>query len=178
MTEAERALIIKSQKGDKRAFGELVIHFADYVFSVVFRLLNEEHVSEDIVQETFIKAWQKINRYSFDKGKFTTWLYVIATRLALDYLRGKRQNVPLDYDNDISSESILELETKELGAYIRQVCDQLSLTQKLIFVLRDLEELSVDEVVEITGFSEKKIKDNLYVARQKVRVKVNAFLNS
>ncbi|MCU4174549.1 RNA polymerase sigma factor [Carboxylicivirga sp. N1Y90] len=178
MTEAERALIRNSQNGDKGAFGELVVRFGDYVFSVVFRLVNEEHASEDIVQETFIKAWQKIKRYKFEKGKFTTWLYVIASRLALDYLRGRKKNVSIGVESDIGSESVSELETKELGAYIRKVCDQLSLTQKLVFVLRDLEELSVDEVVKITGFSEKKIKDNLYVARQRVRVRINAFLNS
>lgn len=178
MTEAVRALLLKSQKGDKNAFGELVMLYADYVFSVVFRLLNQVHISEDIVQETFIKAWEKISDYQISKGKFTTWLFVIATRLTLDYMRDKKLHFSLDSNFDVGVDPASDLELDELGSYIRHVCDQLSETQKLVFVLRELEELSVSEVVEITGFSEKKIKDNLYVARQKVRVKLSEFLNA
>ncbi len=162
-------LIHKSQRGDKNAFGELVLMMGDYVFSVVFRLVNNEPEAEDIAQNVFVKAWQNIKKYNTAKGRFSTWLYTIATRMTMDYLRSRK--CALELTESIKSEFDIEkdIDLKELGKRIQEATKYLSEQQKLIFVLRDLEELDVDEVVAITGFSEKKIKDNLYVARKKVK---------
>ena len=162
-------LIHNSQNGDKNAFGKLVLMMGDYVFSVVFRLVNNETEAEDIAQNVFVKAWQNINKYNEAKGKFSTWLYTIATRMALDHLKTNRAQI--DLLNIIESEDDIEkdIDLKLLGQLLHSATGHLSPQQKLVFVLRDLEEMDVGEVVQITGFSEKKIKDNLYVARKKVK---------
>ncbi|MBS2098135.1 RNA polymerase sigma factor [Carboxylicivirga linearis] len=162
-------LIHKSQKGDQNAFGKLVLMMGDYVFSVVFRLVNNELEAEDIAQNVFVKAWQNINKYNEAKGKFSTWLYTIATRIALDHL--KTNHAQINLPNTIESDDDIEkdLDLKLLGELLNTATGHLSPQQKLVFVLRDLEEMDVDEVVQITGYSEKKIKDNLYVARKKVK---------
>jgi len=80
-------LINRSKEGDKEAFGQLVLDYSNYVYSVVFRLVNNEPRAEDLVQETFIKAWRNINLYSVKRSKFTTWLFTIATRLSIDWMK-------------------------------------------------------------------------------------------
>nr|WP_321405990.1 sigma-70 family RNA polymerase sigma factor [uncultured Carboxylicivirga sp.] len=169
-------LIKNCQNGDKDAFGQLVTEYGNYVFSVVFRIVNNEADAEDISQNVFVKAWQNINKYNHEKAKFTTWLYTIAARMSLDYLKTSRKKVELTdvLKSDVDIEK--EIDLKELGTMIYSATDQLSDQQKLIFVLRDLEELDVDDVVEITGFSRKQIKDNLYVARKKVKEKLGRLL--
>lgn len=164
-------LIEKSKAGDKNAFGELVVIYSDYIFSIVFRIINNEQEAEDIVQDTFIKVWSKLYKYDGLKSKFSTWLYSIAVRLAIDVLRRKKkecvQSEELNIDFIDSSDGYKKLANKEIGVQIAKACESLSVQQKMIFVLRDLEDLDVSEVVRITGLSEKKIKDNLYVARKK-----------
>nr|WP_321453643.1 RNA polymerase sigma factor [uncultured Carboxylicivirga sp.] len=169
-------LIKKSQEGDKGAFGELVLMYGDYVFSVVFRIINNQEDSEDLAQDVFVKAWKNIKAFDETKSKFTTWLYTISIRMALSYLKTRNKNIELvdkisNYDN-----TEMNIDLIELGKRIEQATQSLSDQQKIVFVLRDLEELPVDEVVEITGFSEKKIKDNLYIARKRVKEKLSKLL--
>ncbi|MBI9065041.1 MAG: sigma-70 family RNA polymerase sigma factor [Marinilabiliaceae bacterium] len=175
-------LINRSKKGDTIAFGQLVLNYSDYVFSVVFRLVNNEPFAEDLVQETFIKAWRNIKLYDASRSRFTTWLFTIATRLTFDWMKAHKEWMSLDVELPVGSRVIYkesdELENQELGQMIRKACRSLSVQQKMVFVMRDLEDLTVEEVVAITGFSEKKIKDNLYVARKKVREQLGIYLNS
>lgn len=176
MNESATELIKRSRKGDKNAFGELVMLYGDYVFSLVFRMVTIEAIAEDITQEVFIKAWCNINKYKEKKSKFTTWLYTIASRLSLDYLRSNKRMDAVDESMGLCYDIEEWQDNVELGKLIRQACDHLSETQKVVFVLRDLQDIEVNEVVSITGFSEKKIKDNLYVARKKVRKKLDYYL--
>lgn len=176
MDNASEKLIEQSQKGNNQAFGELVMLYGDYVFALVFRLVTIEAVAEDITQDVFIKAWRNIQRYNSSKAKFSTWLYTIASRLALDYLRSKKMNEPIDDSLEVYTNEEGEMDNVELGQLIRKACNGLTETQKLVFVLRDLEELEVKEVHSVTGFSKKKIKDNLYVARKKIREKLGFYL--
>jgi len=169
--KANDILLLKSIAGDKSAFGELIECYCNYLFSVVFRLVCNEQEAEDIVQETFIRAWQKLDGFDQSRARFSTWLYSIATRLAIDTLRKQQRRATLDLDviqvetNDVHQ----QLTNKEIGELIRQATQKLSHQQKVVFVLRDVEQLDVYEVVEITGYSEKQIKDNLYLARKNIR---------
>lgn len=173
-------LIRKSRVGDKGSFGQLVKFYANYVFTVVFRMVNDEMQAEDIAQDTFVKAWVDMARFDSSKSKFSTWLYTIATRKCIDYLRqypGRRSWWSLEPIPDVPDEhGRSDLENKEIGQMIQRACESLSPQQKVVFVLRDLEDLAVEEVMSITGFSEKKIRDNLYVARQKVRELLKRYL--
>lgn len=170
----EYLLIQKSKKGDRQAFGELVLNYADYLYSVVIRIVNNESEAEDIAQESFIKAWQCINTFNIQRAKFSTWLFTIATRKAIDVMRRNQRELKTDLDEMIIDDMDLEqhLSNKEIVKLINHATNDLSEKQKVVLVLRDFEDLSVEEVVEITGYTEKQIKDNLYVARKKVRKKL------
>jgi RNA polymerase sigma-70 factor (ECF subfamily) len=81
----EEQLIFRSRSGDHRAFVLLVDKYTSYLFAIIFRMVNDEEESKDLVQDTFIIAWQKLVSFDAGKAKFSTWLYTIATRLAIDF---------------------------------------------------------------------------------------------
>lgn len=174
----EEQLIFRSRRGDHRAFALLVDKYTSYLFTIVFRIVNNEEESKDLVQDTFIIAWQKLKSFDAGKAKFSTWLYTIATRLAIDVLRKRRMQVELtDAVLPVQAEGVhRQLSNSEVGDLINQATQHLSEMQKVVFVLRDIEGMEVDEVSEITGWSAKQIKDNLFVARKKIRAQLKQMM--
>jgi RNA polymerase sigma-70 factor (ECF subfamily) len=173
-------LISRSKQNDLEAFRKLVGMHQGLVYSLAFRLLNNEDDARDAVQETFIRVWKHLQR--FNEGmRFSTWLYKIATNICYDRLKAiKRQNSYLLFDienarllNQPSMENIeADYINSELAETIIYLTKELAPKQKLVFTLRDLEGLEVDEIVTITGLSPAKIKSNLYCARQFIREKL------
>lgn len=163
-------------KRDQNAFRMLVDNYADFAFSVAFRIMNDEDESKDIVQESFITVWKKIEGFN-PENNFSNWLYRIIVNRCYDALRKKKRN-PLVYPDDsnwnisgIFSDSTADsnLENKEIGKTIRRLTNRLSNKQKLVFVLSELEGLSREDIAEITGMSRESIKSNLFHARQTIK---------
>jgi len=153
----------------------LVDKYADFAFSVAFRIMNDEDESKDIVQESFISVWNKIEGFN-PQNNFSNWLYRIIVNKCYDALRKKKRN-PLIYPDannwnipGVFSDSNADtrLDNKETGKLIRQLTTQLSRKQKIVFVLSELEGLSHEDIAEITGMSRASIKSNLFHARQKI----------
>ncbi len=151
--------------------------FQGYAFAVAFRVVCNEEDARDIVQESFIRVWNNFGRYD-TAIKFTTWLYSIVTNLCLDALRArKRRPIPSTDDESISflattadcDDPEQSFSNKEMASTIGKLTDDLPPTQKIVFVLRDLQELSVKEVCEILGLSEGSVKTNLVYARRHIR---------
>jgi len=173
-------LVLSSQKNDTKAFRKLVEAYQPMVFSLAFRMLCNEDDAKDMVQETFIRIWKKIR--TFDNGhNFSTWVYTIATNLCYDQLR-KTKRKPIDnhVDQQVLKKFVSEenneqaIINSELAAIITGLTEELSPKQKLVFTLRDLEGLEIDEIVAITTLSHEKIKSNLFLARQFIRKKINS----
>ncbi|UCG28290.1 MAG: sigma-70 family RNA polymerase sigma factor [Bacteroidales bacterium] len=160
---------------DKAAFRMLVDRYSDFAFSVAFRILNDEDESHDIVQESFITVWNKIEAFN-PENNFSNWFYRIIVNKCIDALRKKKRN-PMVYP-DANSWSIpglysesnpdTKLNNKEIGKLIRSLTNQLSRKQKIVFVLSELEGLSRDDIAEITGMTRTSIKSNLFHARKKI----------
>ena len=179
MSEFEELYLIqKSKKGDRSAFGQIVLNYSEYIYSIVFRIVNNEAEVEDVAQEVFIQAWQRLKYFDENKAKFSTWLYTIATRKAIDVYRKTRREVKVNVDESITDICNTEqrLANKDMLNLIERATVDLSEVQRVVLILRDFEDLNVQEVVQITGYSEKKIKDNLYVARQKIRKRLKKHL--
>ncbi len=168
-------LITKSKNGDREAFGLLVVQFRQMVFRLAFRLLCDRGEAEDAVQDTFVKAWLSLKKYDPAYG-FSTWIYRIAANVCYDSLRAGRRRatdgtLPAEYlDTAPNAEGMLINE--ELKQRIISLTEGLSPKQKLVFTLSDLEGLSADEIVAVTGFSPSGIKSNLYLARKHIRNKL------
>ncbi|NJK95913.1 MAG: RNA polymerase sigma factor [Bacteroidales bacterium] len=168
-------LIHQCRHNNEQAFRELTEMHQAMVFSLAFRIVCNEEEARDIVQETFIRVWKNINRYK-PEMKFTTWLFTIAARLCYDKLKSShRKSVqPLNsikLINDFESLDNIEASVinSDLAAIITILTDKLTPKQKLVFTLRDIEGLEVNEVETITGMPAAKIKSNLYLARQFIK---------
>ena len=172
-------LISRSQQEDAVAFSLLVSTFQPLVFRLAFRLLCDEDEAKDMVQETFVKVWLALGKYN-GECRFSTWLYKITCNTCYDRLRSLHHS-PLYNEADysvsanISSDDNVELAVvnKQLRELILRYTDELSPRQRLIFTLRDIEELDVPEVQIITGLSAGIIKTTLYLARKNIRNKMN-----
>lgn len=177
--EEIQKLVDRSRRGDKEAFGRLVSEFQSLVFRLSFRLLCDEDEARDITQETFIKVWLALKSYDREKC-FSTWLYKITCNACYDRLRSLNHS-PLDKESSLSDSANIpsndnieiSLANKQLKELILRYTDELPAQQKVVFMLRDVEELEVAEVQSITGLSPEKIKSTLYLARKNIRNKMN-----
>ena len=171
-------IIDKCRKRDEKAFKVLVEQFQRYAFNLAFRLVLNEEDAKDIVQESFIRIWRHISRYD-SNVLFTTWLYKIVTNLCYDNLKSgrRRNNVKMELaDNQASltqgGSVSRDIENKDLIRKIRQLSKNLTIKQRMVFVLRDLHELPVKEVCKILSLSEGAVKTNLYLARLNIRERI------
>lgn len=172
-------LITRSKQNDENAFRQLVECHQPMIYALTYRLLCNEEEARDAVQETFIKVWLNLKGYDTNR-KFSTWVYAIATNLCYDKLKsGKHfsKKIPLErLQEAVSNEDVeKKLIDAELGALLATLTDELTPKQKLVFTLTDLEDLSSEEIAQITGMSANQIKSNLFLARQALRKKLNSY---
>lgn len=174
----DQQLISQCLEGNKDAFRLLVQTHQRRVFSLALKMVGDEEEAKDVVQETFLRVWQRLGDYDTQRS-FTTWLYVITSRLCLDALRNKKRTAPLPADEQVlrhfASESATQrqLENREWVSIVRALADGLSPKQRLVFTLSQLEGLPSQEVEQVTGLSASQVKSNLYVARQTIRERLN-----
>lgn len=177
----ESEIIERILAGDKHAFRLLVERHQAFVCSLAYRFLLNKDDAADITQETFIRLWKNIARYR-PEIKITTWLYKIVTNLCLDQLKSKQRKRSL-ITHDISNYHIMaeavtsdqQLLGDELRAVVIKMAEELTLKQKAVFILRDLEELEMKEISEVLAMSPGTVKSNLYYARIKMSELINTY---
>ena len=179
ITEAE--IIEKAMAGDMRAFRTLVERHQSFVLSLAYRFVRDVTEAEDITQEAFVRLWKNLHKYK-QEIKLTTWLYKIVTNLCLDYLKSSkrkhsRTTINVDDEMKLSAGSTADqpMLNEELRSAILKMTEELTPKQKAVFVLRDLEELSVEEVSKVLNESAANIKSNLYYARLKMSELIRKF---
>lgn len=175
MPDEIQMLIIQSKEGDMQAFRQLMEQYQHYAYQLAYRILHCEEDAKDTVQETFIRVWQHLSRFNLKK-KFTTWLYRIVVNQSIDKLRQRkrRSEVTVRHESDsIFTDPQQNPEdccmNKETIDRIRQAMNHLPLKQRLIFILRDLQQHSVKEVAEVLRCSQQTVKSNLHYARRNMR---------
>ncbi|MBN1413731.1 MAG: RNA polymerase sigma factor [Bacteroidales bacterium] len=174
--ENDHTLIRQSIQGDLSAFRRLVERHQHYVYSLAFRSLLHRQEAEDIVQDTFIKVWLNLSFFNF-RGKFTTWVYRIVVNLCIDRLKSKNrftdyQTSSADNSQDWMNQQdeMKKLEEKDMAEHIKMLADHLSPKQRMVFILRDLQDLKIEEVCQVMQLSEGSVKTNLYHARNAIRL--------
>jgi RNA polymerase sigma-70 factor, ECF subfamily len=172
---SEPDLIERAKQGDQQAFRKLVELHQRFAYSVAYRIVGNSSDAEDVVPEVFIKLWRNIAKYRFEI-KLTTWLYKIITNQCLDHLKSasskqKSMNQELKFNLQVSDgiDPEKQFSDQELVEVITTLARRLTPKQQAVFVLRDLEGLSVEEVCEILDMPSGKLKSNLYYARMKIR---------
>ncbi len=166
-------LAAAASDGDSAAFGALVRNTQSYAYSLAFRLLCNDQDARDVVQDAFIRVWEHLKEYDRSK-KFSTWLYTIVSNLCMDRLRSRKRRISLfvsqQGEDPVDPNELESVQSNaELASIIERLTGQLPATQRLVFVLRDLQSLSVDEVAEAAKLSVGSVKTNLHLARKRIR---------
>jgi len=167
--------------GDRSEFARLVEVHYDLIYRLALRIMENSQDAEDVLQETFIKAFRYINNFD-GRASISTWLYRIATNEALMILRRRRPEAvsieePVEGDSDPQPMQIVDwcclpeemLMTEEARAYLDRAVESLSSSLRVVFVLRDLQGLSTRETSEVLDISEMAVKTRLSRARLQLR---------
>lgn len=173
-------LIQEAARGSQPAFRAIVEANQGFVYALAFRFVNDSQDAEDITQEVFVRLWKNLHNYK-PEVKLTTWLYKIVTNRCLDFLKsnhGRQQKNAVDVEKqrELTNYSTPERDYQqyELIKIIHAAAAELTPKQKAVFILRDLEGLSADEVSETLSMSAGNVKSNLFHARKKISEKLKA----
>lgn len=173
--------IREAASGNRQAFRTIVEQYQGFVYAVAFRFVQDASEAEDLTQEIFIRLWTSLYTYR-DEVKFTTWLYRIVANRCLDFLKSRhgrqRKNmvdVTSGYFVQDHSTPEREFQQTELMRAINLAAEELTPKQKAVFILRDLEGLTTEEVSEALSMSVGNVKSNLFYARQNMSEKLKAY---
>ncbi|MDZ7796370.1 MAG: sigma-70 family RNA polymerase sigma factor [Candidatus Marinimicrobia bacterium] len=176
---SDEELIARFQKGDERAYVELVHRYKDRLLNFVFRYLNSYEQAEDVVQDTLMKLYTSAHMYR-EIAKFSTWIFTIAANLAKSELRRlKRRRVISihnmgfdDKEYEIPSETY-DPEKETTSAYgekqIQQAIDLLPDQFKTVILLREVQQLSYEEISQILGVSIGTVKSRINRGRLRLQ---------
>jgi RNA polymerase sigma-70 factor, ECF subfamily len=171
-TTHEQNLLDKCRNGDSAAFGPLMQIYRRQLFSYLFKLSGERTQAEDLMQETLIKTWSGIKKYS-ERQKFSSWLFTIAHNTAMDNLRKRNKDYmlsdiepdELQGTNDPHKEFILN----ERNAMIEKAMVTLSNKQKEVFLLRLYGEMSFKEISDLTKQPLNTVLSHMHYSVKKIK---------
>jgi len=175
----EAQLVERARTGDEAAFEKLVLLTADRLYAVVLRFVADAQEAEEVVQETFLRAWRGIGRFD-GRSRFFTWLYRIGINEAKR--RGARRGArvtevplgdhPIEERADPAAAPAARAEAGETRRMLEAALRELPLHQRVPVVLRDVEGLTTSEAAAALGIRERAFKSRLHRARMALRVKM------
>jgi len=187
----DRALLERAQEGDIDAFEQLVERHRDRVYGLALRMTRSEADAAEIVQDTFLSAYQNLKSFR-GEAAFGSWVHRIAANQALMRLRHQRvveaateelrgpefteRGSLAEYPEvDWSRRADERVLDEELGRAIRQATDRLPEGYREVFLLKDVEGLSYEEIAEMMELSVPAVKSRLHRARLALREEIDAF---
>jgi RNA polymerase sigma-70 factor (ECF subfamily) len=184
----ESALVAQARENDSRAFSELVRRYEGKIFRLAQHVTGNREDAEDVLQETFLKAYEHLNQFQ-GNSKFYTWIVRIAVNQALMKLRRRKtdKSVSLDETIDTGEDTVVReiaawdedpearYTREELGAILDTAVQSLDPPYRSVFVLRDVDELSTEETAEALGLSVPAVKSRLLRARLQLREKLTRY---
>lgn len=187
MSELEHSLLKRLRDRDERAFRELVAQHRDRVFNITYRMLGNRAEAEDVAQEVFITVFKQIDTFE-ERSKFTTWLYRVAvnhTKNRIKYLSRRQDKNKDELDDNAHSAGSngaigqamprspdAALAGVQMEGILREAVQSLDEEQRTVVILRDIEDLSIEEICEITGMPDGTVKSRLHRARLALRKKL------
>lgn len=187
----DSAVVSAFLKGEERAFAELVQRYQTRLLNFVYRTVGDRERAEDLVQEVFVRVYRHLHRFDRSK-KFSTWVYTIASNLAKNELRNRSRNPlvlfqslqknwededrPLQFEDPTSRPDDL-FRKRHLREVVEKSVAQLPEHHRDVFVLRELEGKSYEEIAEITGCNLGTVKSRLNRARTSFAELVAPFID-
>ena len=169
-------LIARVQSGDCEAFGLIFEHHSRFVYKFIYAMLGDPNLAEELTQETFLGAYKGIHALR-GEAQLKTWLCGIAKNIVYKSLRAKGKEAKKSGDeveslkvfDDKNPSPDREFLSKELNSLIRLALKKLDEDKRLVFTLKELQNLSYQEISEITGFAIPKLKTDLHRAKNEMR---------
>jgi len=189
--EIDHELVLRAQRGDKRAFGLLVDKYQRKLARLLSRMIRDQAEIEDVVQESFIKAYRALPNFRGDSA-FYTWLYRIGINTAKIYLvsMGRRPTVSTDIEiedaeNFDSGDELRTTETPESSMMTKQIAQTVNDTVeglpeelKTAITLREIEGLSYEEIATIMGCPIGTVRSRIFRARETISLKLRPLLDT
>lgn len=165
----DRDLILRARRGETEAFGELVRRTQTAVFNVCYRLLGERREAEDLTQETFIRAWERLHTFDPDRP-FLPWIRRVAANLCLNHLSARAPDSPeLDEERDEAdapSGPPQLVEQRQQSEQLRAALLGLPPHYRVALELRHFQQLSYDEIAQTLNRRLSDVKSDLFRARK------------
>ena len=171
--------------GDKEAYGALVVRHSHSLFRAAFRITGNEADAEDVVQEAFLRGYQKLEGFE-SRSNFSTWIYRIAVRCALDRVSGRKvdERSRVGEENDPEQDAVQVADSAagpdrlllsgEIGALQQSAMQSLTATEQTAFVLRHMEDCSTEEIGAALGIAPNAAKQAVFRAVHKMRSRLSS----
>jgi RNA polymerase sigma-70 factor (ECF subfamily) len=178
----DRALLLALRDADEEALDELIDRKTAPLIKLIQRMVGDLEEARDIVQITFVRLWEHRQRFD-ERWAANTWIYRIATNLAIDFIRSRNSRhktaEPLRFhvlhqEDGRSRQVTARQHEDEVMAIFEELAADLSPQQRMVFLLRELEDLPSKEVAEIVGIRESTVRNHLFNARKELRQKLLA----
>lgn len=171
--DTDESLVARIQRGDHEAFAHLVRRHSGLFYSAAYRMCGNADEAEDIVQDSFVKFWQKPQGFDASKGvKFTTWFYRVVSNMAIDHMRRKKPQADpkvLEFMPDGANMADEAMVADHQAHALEQAIQALPERQKMALNLCFYEGLSNKEAAEILGVGVKALESLLMRAKQKLK---------
>jgi RNA polymerase sigma-70 factor, ECF subfamily len=155
--EGDPELVLRLQRRDPQALGELYDRYGRIVFTVILRVVRDAAIAEDLVQETFLRVWNRVQGFDAEKGAIAPWLLAVARNRAIDYLRsvaGRERNA-LEFEETDHPSLFVDMEheilTSDKARVIKGAMEKLNPNQRQVIELAYFEGLSQTEMAERMG---------------------------
>jgi RNA polymerase sigma-70 factor, ECF subfamily len=180
MGQNDRAAIEAVLAGDRDAYGSLVMRHSRMLFRLAYRMTGNEADADDVVQEAFLRGFQKLETFE-SRANFGTWIYRIAVHCALDRLQSRRRELvrQVSEENDPEQDAVQVADgaagperlvlSAEIGTLGEQAMQALTAMERTAFVLRHMEERNTDEIAAALDVAPNTAKQTVYRAVQKMR---------
>jgi RNA polymerase sigma-70 factor (ECF subfamily) len=185
VADDEPLLVAAAKGGDQAAFGELVQRYERKIFRLASNITQNREDAEDVLQDAFLKAYTHLDSFQGD-SRFYTWLVRIAVNEALMRLRKRRPgqislDEPVEAGDDLLAREIEDwgpspeqrFARVQMNEILTDAVEKLDPEYRIVFVLRDVEELSTEETAELLGLSIPAVKSRLLRARLRLRQKLH-----
>jgi RNA polymerase sigma-70 factor (ECF subfamily) len=183
-------LIVLVQRGDRRAFDEVVARYKGRLYSFLLRMVKDPTTAEELTQETLIRVYMHADKYR-EIARFSTWVFTIATNLVRNKMRRRARlprflslnpapdedELPLD-PPDPHADPSRTLEGEELGELIAAATAKIPEKYRIPFLLREVEELTYEEIQQVTGLKLGTVRSRINRARNKFRQYIKPLLRN
>jgi RNA polymerase sigma-70 factor (ECF subfamily) len=192
-TAGDEELVARARHKDFAAFEELMDRYEDKVFRLAYRFVRNESEAKEVLQDTFLSVWRKLDTFKGD-AQFGSWVYRVAANAALMRLRAQRrhpeistEDLPIGYldqygqlptpGENWAKRPDEQLQSEELQRHIQAAVDELPDLYRTVFLVRDVEGLSTEETAELLDISIPTVKTRLHRARIALRDAIGKYFD-